>query len=221
MQYSTVLGMAMASLAAAAPTKRSAVTGTNAGSLYSFDAAATAREVFYTAGACGLSTYFVGVVSDSMPLVAMPSTVFDNYGSSQNNQLCGKIITMTNSAGVSQQAAIADRNLSGDNSIDMTEDLWVGFGQPSDDASIIPSLTWSIDIDGTSTSSSSSTTTTTSTSTSTSSGSCTESYTVVSGDYCYAIWTKYGITEAQLMSYNPSLDSSCDLQVGDVLCVAE
>ncbi|KAH8645698.1 hypothetical protein BX600DRAFT_477860 [Xylariales sp. PMI_506] len=210
MQYLTLLSMALG-LASAAPVKRSTLTGTNAGSLYSFDAAATAREIFYEYGSCGLSTYFVGVVPDSMPLVAMPSTVMQNYGASQHNTLCGKIVTMTNSAGVTQQAAVADTNVSVDNSIDMTIDLWVNFGQSSSDASIIPSLSWSIDLDGTSTGSSGTG----------SSGTCTETYTVVSGDYCYKIWNDYGITEAELYAWNPTLDSACDLAIGQVLCVAE
>ncbi len=50
-------------------------------------------------------------------------------------------------------------------------------------------------------------------------GSCSQKYTVVSGDTCWAIWTKYGLTEATFRSMNPSLDSACDLYVGNVLCV--
>lgn len=50
---------------------------------------------------------------------------------------------------------------------------------------------------------------------------CTEVYQVVSGDYCYLIWTEFGITEAQLYAWNPTLDANCDLQVGQILCVAE
>lgn len=210
MQYSAFFGMALSlvSVANAAPIdKRTTLTGTNAGSLYSFDIAATARQVFYQYGSCGLSTYFVGVVPDSMPLVAMTSTVMQNYGASQHNTLCGKIITMTNSNGVTQQAAIADTNVSVDNSVDMTIDLWTKFGQPSTDASIIPSLSWSINTDAASPG--------------TSTGTCKSSYTVVSGDYCYLIWTEYGITEAQLRSWNPTLNSACDLVPDQVLCVSE
>ncbi len=205
--FATNLLLALASTAIAFPiAERATITGTNSGSLYSYDAAATARQVFYQYGACGLSTYFVGVVPDSMPLVAMPSTVFDNYGASQHNTLCGKIITMTDPKnGVSKQAAIADRNVSPTSSIDMTEDLWVAFGQPSNDASIIPTLNWSIN-----TSSSSG-----------GSGTCLKTYTVVSGDYCYLIWNEFGITEAQLRSWNPTLDSACDLAIGQVLCISE
>jgi chitinase len=53
------------------------------------------------------------------------------------------------------------------------------------------------------------------------SNTCTETYTVVNGDYCYAIETKFGITEAQLYAFNPTLDSNCDLSIGQVLCVSE
>ncbi|PMD16786.1 carbohydrate-binding module family 50 protein [Hyaloscypha hepaticicola] len=50
---------------------------------------------------------------------------------------------------------------------------------------------------------------------------CTKVYQVQSGDYCYLIWTEFGITEAQLYAWNPFLDAACDLQPGEVLCVAE
>ncbi|KAH8897317.1 LysM-domain-containing protein [Thozetella sp. PMI_491] len=219
MQYSTLLGMALglASTAAAAPVaadkalsifQKRAITGTNPGSLYSFADAASARQVFYTVGSCGLSTYFVGVVPDSMPLVAMPEAVFDKYGAAQHNTLCGKIITMTNAVnGVTLQAAVADRNAGAQGSIDMTIDLWTKFGQPSNDASQINVLNWSI-ADGTSSGGGST-------------GSCKQTYTVVSGDSCWAIWTKYGITEAQLRAWNPSLNSACLIQPGQVLCVSQ
>jgi len=83
---------------------------------------------------------------------------------------------------------------------------------------------------GTTTSSTSTSTSTTSTdttiSTTTSSSptgtpSCSQTYTVVPGDYCYKIATQYGITVAQLMQYNPSVDSNCDIYVGEVLCVEQ
>jgi chitinase len=64
-------------------------------------------------------------------------------------------------------------------------------------------------------------TTTTSNSTSATATACTEHYTVVSGDTCYAIWTEFGITEAQLYAFNPTLDTNCDLSIGQVLCVSE
>ncbi|MCJ1390857.1 Glycoside hydrolase 18 protein [Xylographa bjoerkii] len=64
-------------------------------------------------------------------------------------------------------------------------------------------------------------TTHTSTPSATPTSTCTKTYTVVSGDTCYAIYTKLGITDAQLMAWNPSLDAACDLSVGQVSCVAD
>lgn len=239
----STLFFALASTALALPIAKRSVAGTNAGSLYSYDPAPTSRAVFYQYGSCGLSTYFAGVVPDTMPLVAMPSTVMANYGASQDNTLCGKIITMTDSNGVTKEAAVADTNVSDTDSIDMTEDVWVAFGQSASDASIIKALDWSVNVAG---SSSASTVTSTVTSTpkdavtlttttaaaavssstsssssSSTSGSCTQTYTAVSGDYCYLIWNEFGITEAQLYAWNPTLDAACDLAIGQVLCVAE
>jgi len=48
---------------------------------------------------------------------------------------------------------------------------------------------------------------------------CTKVYTVVSGDYCSEIETNQDITETQLYALNSWLDSNCDLQVGENLCV--
>lgn len=205
MLYNTILGAALslASLAQAAPLEKRDPSGTNFGSLYSFDP--NARATFYQYGACGLSTYFVGVVPNNMPLVALPNSVFDSYGAAQHNTLCGKIITMTAPNGVTQQAAVADRNFGGDNSIDMTIDVWTKFGQPANDASVIRSLKWSIG----------------GTTGGGNTGSCKKNYTVVAGDYCYLIWTKNGISEAQLRAWNPSLNAACALQPGQVLCVSK
>jgi LysM repeat protein len=49
---------------------------------------------------------------------------------------------------------------------------------------------------------------------------CTPSYTVASGDTCYSIWTQFGLTQAQFTANNPSLDANCDIDVGQVVCVA-
>jgi len=49
--------------------------------------------------------------------------------------------------------------------------------------------------------------------------SCSKTYTVVKGDSCYKIWTKYGLTEAQLRNLNSGLSCS-NLKVGTSLCVA-
>lgn len=151
MQFTATLAAAiLATVASAAPSTRLAARETIAsgtdqnGSIFQFGDAAAARSTLYTAGACGLSTYFADQVDPAMPLVAMPSGVFDQYGASQNNQLCAKVITMTNN-GVTQQAVVADRNLSADNSIDMTSDLWVAFGGVDGDGTLIPGFSWTID----------------------------------------------------------------------------
>ncbi|KAH8803541.1 hypothetical protein F5884DRAFT_805793 [Xylogone sp. PMI_703] len=49
---------------------------------------------------------------------------------------------------------------------------------------------------------------------------CSQTYTVKSGDFCFSIGQMFGITTTQLQQLNPSLDSNCDLVVGQVLCVA-
>ncbi|KAK6528315.1 hypothetical protein TWF281_009558 [Arthrobotrys megalospora] len=49
--------------------------------------------------------------------------------------------------------------------------------------------------------------------------SCTQTYKVVSGDYCSKIWTKYNLTEAKFKALNPALNAACDIQVGQVVCV--
>ncbi|TFY50660.1 hypothetical protein EVJ58_g10948, partial [Rhodofomes roseus] len=48
---------------------------------------------------------------------------------------------------------------------------------------------------------------------------CPKLYTVASGDYCSLIETNEDITAAELQALNPWLDSNCDLEVGQVLCV--
>ncbi|KAJ7636394.1 hypothetical protein FB45DRAFT_741647 [Roridomyces roridus] len=42
-----------------------------------------------------------------------------------------------------------------------------------------------------------------------SSGSCTQTYTVASGDTCFAIESRFGISDTTLHSLNPSIDSAC------------
>jgi LysM repeat protein len=49
---------------------------------------------------------------------------------------------------------------------------------------------------------------------------CTQDYVVVGGDTCYSIWTKFGITETDLYSWNYFLSDNCNLTIGQVLCVA-
>ncbi|KAF8147941.1 RlpA-like double-psi beta-barrel-protein domain-containing protein-containing protein [Mycena galopus ATCC 62051] len=49
---------------------------------------------------------------------------------------------------------------------------------------------------------------------------CTKTYTVVAGDYCEEIETMFGITDAELHAWNPSINSGCtNLQIGQILCV--
>lgn len=145
----SITALVLAVTASAAPTthvpKDVIASGTDQnGSIFMFGDPAAARATFWQYGACGLSTYFADQVDPNMPLVAMPATVFDNYGSAQSNTLCAKVITMTNN-GVTRQAVVADRNLSVDNSIDMTLDMWQAFGGVDGDGTLIPGFTWSIE----------------------------------------------------------------------------
>ncbi|KAI0721487.1 hypothetical protein C8Q72DRAFT_955649 [Fomitopsis betulina] len=50
---------------------------------------------------------------------------------------------------------------------------------------------------------------------------CTEIYTVVSGDYCDEIESSYGLSSTRLYELNSWLDSACDLQPGENLCVGQ
>ncbi|KAJ7465728.1 hypothetical protein FB451DRAFT_423455 [Mycena latifolia] len=49
---------------------------------------------------------------------------------------------------------------------------------------------------------------------------CSKIYTVASGDSCGAIETKFGITLADIIAWNPYLTSSCAIQIGENLCVS-
>lgn len=51
---------------------------------------------------------------------------------------------------------------------------------------------------------------------------CSKHYTVVTGDSCYVIDTKYGLTFSQLQALNPgAINSDCtNLDIGQVICVA-
>lgn len=114
------------------------------GSIFMFGDPVVSRNIEYTAGACGLSTYFSDQIDPSMSLVAMPAGVFDLFGSAQNNRLCAKVITMARD-GLTRQAIVSDRNLSEDNSIDMGLELWEVFGGSDNDGSIIRGFSWSIE----------------------------------------------------------------------------
>ncbi|KAF8142415.1 hypothetical protein K438DRAFT_1470159, partial [Mycena galopus ATCC 62051] len=50
--------------------------------------------------------------------------------------------------------------------------------------------------------------------------SCSPTYTVKSGDTCSAIASAHGLTVAQLLSYNPSINAGCtNLAIAEVLCL--
>ncbi|KAJ7239142.1 hypothetical protein C8J57DRAFT_1086594, partial [Mycena rebaudengoi] len=50
---------------------------------------------------------------------------------------------------------------------------------------------------------------------------CGQPYTVVSGDTCTAIESKTGVSDAQLHSLNPAINSACtNLSVGHILCLS-
>lgn len=129
----------------AAPTeeiaKRASGSNTN-GSIFRFGSASQCHDILRTSGACGISTYFKNV-SPKKSFVAMPSEIFDQYGQSQHNTLCGKTITMKHN-GVTKTAIVADRNLSNDHSIDMCLDLWQAFGGHDGDGTLIKGFSWSI-----------------------------------------------------------------------------
>lgn len=117
-------------------------SGTN-GSIFMFGSASNCRSIFWQYGACGLSTFFANKVPASMPLVALPSGIFDKYGDAQDNSLCARVITLTHN-GVTRQAVVADENTSSEQSIDMCLDLWQAFGGHDNDGTLIKSFTWSI-----------------------------------------------------------------------------
>ncbi|KAJ7488143.1 hypothetical protein FB451DRAFT_1226557 [Mycena latifolia] len=51
------------------------------------------------------------------------------------------------------------------------------------------------------------------------SGGCEGLYSVVSGDSCGGIETKTGLSDAQLRALNPWIDTACDIQIGQNLCI--
>ncbi|KAM0521926.1 hypothetical protein ACHAPE_002490 [Trichoderma viride] len=146
MQFSlSIATFVLAMTASAAPSaKRQNIiaSGDNmVGSIFMFGDPAPARQLLYTVGSCGLSTYFPNAVDPSIPLIAMPAFIFDQFGAAQHDQLCAKIITISRN-GVTRQAAVADRNSSP--SIDMTLDVWEAFGGHDNDGSVINGFSWSI-----------------------------------------------------------------------------
>ncbi|KAJ7101677.1 hypothetical protein C8R44DRAFT_641426, partial [Mycena epipterygia] len=52
-------------------------------------------------------------------------------------------------------------------------------------------------------------------------GTCSQTYTVVSGDSCAAIESKTGVSDAQLHAQNPAINSACtNLSIGQTLCLS-
>ncbi|KIL87816.1 hypothetical protein FAVG1_08695 [Fusarium avenaceum] len=146
--FTTTLALAIGALAApsdATIIKRAdIVSGNNQkGSIFMFGNEQNCRQIFWTGGACGLSTYFADQVDPNLPLIAMPSGIFDRYGQAQHNKLCGKVITMTRN-GVTKQAVVADENTSSEQTIDMCLDIWQAFGGVDNDGTLRTGITWSI-----------------------------------------------------------------------------
>ncbi|KAL6862104.1 hypothetical protein J3F83DRAFT_762802 [Trichoderma novae-zelandiae] len=143
----SIASLALALTASASPiaeNKAAAVSGSGTnGSIFMFGSASNCRQIFYDFGACGLSTFFADKVPSNLPLVAIPSGIFDRFGEAQDNSLCAKIITMTHN-GVTRQAVVADENTSSEQSIDMCLDLWQAFGGHDNDGSLITNFSWSI-----------------------------------------------------------------------------
>ncbi|CEJ94380.1 hypothetical protein VHEMI09917 [[Torrubiella] hemipterigena] len=144
MQFTTTLvTAALAATVSAAPQKTVSSNNQN-GSIYRFGDAKQCHHILRDSGACGISTYFKKVNQEAS-FVAMPSDVFDKYGSAQNNKLCGKEITISHN-GQTRKAIVADRNLSNDHSIDMCLDLWKAFGGKDNDGTVIHGMHFSINI---------------------------------------------------------------------------
>lgn len=116
--------------------------GTANGSIFAYGDANACHNTLRQYGACGISTYFQNVDPNSS-FVALPSGIFDQFGASQHNTLCGKTITITYN-GVTRTGVVADRNVSADNSIDMCLDLWTAFGGRDGDGSIFHNMSFSI-----------------------------------------------------------------------------
>ncbi|KAM3463617.1 hypothetical protein MY5147_009634 [Beauveria neobassiana] len=113
--------------------KRAIITsGTNDGSIFQFGDASRCRN-----------TYFKGKVPSNMPLVAVPSRVFDKFGQAQHNKLCAKTITMTYK-GVTRRAIVADENTSDEQSIDMCLGDWKAFGGKDGDGTLRRGVKWTI-----------------------------------------------------------------------------
>jgi hypothetical protein len=118
------------------------VHGIANGSIYRYGDATECHHILRNYGAYGISTYFKDV-DPKASFVAMPSHIFNQYGSARHNTLCGKKITITYN-GVTRTGVVADRNLSPDNSIEMCLNLWTAFGGKDGDGSIFRKLSFDI-----------------------------------------------------------------------------
>lgn len=58
-------------------------------SVYTYDLPSSCNKIYNEFGACGLSTYYPEIMSSSLPRLAVPMDIFDKYGKSQYNTLCG------------------------------------------------------------------------------------------------------------------------------------
>jgi hypothetical protein len=107
------------------------------GSIYSFSDDASCNQVFYQSGSCGLSTYFTSQFpsSDGQEFIALSASIMDQFGASQNDELCGVTIDITGPNGVTKQAVIADR--AGADIIDMCANNWEAFGSTNGDGTNI------------------------------------------------------------------------------------
>ena len=67
-----------------------------------------------------------------------------NHGFAQDNTFCGNQVSLSGPNGAEQLVVIADTNVSPQNSIDVTLDVWTEFGGHYGDGTIIPNIDWVI-----------------------------------------------------------------------------
>lgn len=58
-------------------------------SVYTYDSSESCNKIFNEFGACGLSVYYPFIMKNNLPRLALPKNIFDKYGKSQHNKLCG------------------------------------------------------------------------------------------------------------------------------------
>ncbi|KAL7919450.1 hypothetical protein ACQKWADRAFT_301453 [Trichoderma austrokoningii] len=133
------------SVSAAPEIKNQTIHGSNTnGSIYANGSPSSCHNILRTAGACGISA-FRPDIDPNASFITILYDIFDQYGESQNNKLCGETIVMKHN-GVTKKAIVADRNKSDSHSIDMCLDLWQAFGGHDNQDSIIKGFSWSIQI---------------------------------------------------------------------------